>query len=76
MAESTWMAFTLHFVTNDERVILKVPADKDMKAHNAGAGYLVSDLETALIATDPTTFKTFSHRQCHDPLAKRVLLSH
>jgi hypothetical protein len=71
--ESTWLDYVLCFVTSHEKQILKVPAEKDMGACNANAGHAVSELETAVESTDPSTFQRFRQSNCTGPLAKRTL---
>ena len=76
MAEATWMQFVLSFVPNEERIILKVPNEKDAAAFDAGAGYLMTDFEAAVAASDHNTFKKFRQAACTDPLAKRIIAIH
>ena len=51
--ESVWLSFVLDFTTNEERIILQVPAEKDLASFNAGAGYLMTTLEASISTTDP-----------------------
>ena len=76
LPETTWLSYVLDFITNDERLILNIPADKDMTAFNGGAGYAMTSLETAVSTTDPSTFRKFHQSLCSGPLAKRILLIH
>jgi hypothetical protein len=76
MAEATWMQFVLSFVPNEERIILQVPNERDAAALNAGAGYLMTDFEAAVAASDHNTFKRFRQSACTDPLAKRIIAVH
>ena len=39
LKEATWLSYTLHFITADERILLKVPADRDQSAYGMGTGY-------------------------------------
>ena len=73
MPERTWLSFTTAFLNNEERIALNVPADKDLAAHNHGAGYTMTDLEAALATADADTFKTFRTSSIRDPVAKRLL---
>jgi hypothetical protein len=70
------MQFVLSFVPNKERIILKVPNEKDAAAFNAGAGYLMTDFEASVAASDHNTFKRFRQAACTDPLAKRIIAIH
>ena len=76
LPERTWLDYTLHFVSPDERDKLDVPADKDMAAFDNNNGYTMTALETAVNASDPLSFKPFRPSQCRDPLAKRITLLH
>jgi len=73
LPESMWLAYIVNFLTADERLILKVPADKDFTTYNAGAGYTLTDLENECSSADPHSFKKFRQSACSNPLAKRLL---
>jgi hypothetical protein len=53
LPERTWLDYTLHFVSPDERDKLDVPADKDMAAYENNNGYTMTALEAAVAASDP-----------------------
>jgi hypothetical protein len=76
LPELTWLSYTVHFFTSDERALLNIPADRDMAAYDSGNGYKMETLETAISAADPLSFKRFRQSMAHSPLAKRVLAIH
>ena len=73
LPETMWLDYTLSFISSEERQLLKVPADKDISTFNAGAGYQLSGLETAVATTDPDTFRKFRQQHCKGNLARRTL---
>jgi len=74
MAEATWLSFVTNFITNDERMALKIPADQEMASYDGGNGYLLSTLETALADLDTSTLKRFRQGSVlSNALAKRVV---
>jgi hypothetical protein len=73
LPEAIWLAYVLSFISADERLILKFPADKDFENFAGGAGYQMTDLETSCATTDTHSFKNFRRNLCTGPLAKRLL---
>jgi hypothetical protein len=71
MNDKTWLVFTLAFVTAEERLALRVPAESDREAYK-GKGYSVEDLDKATGEIDARTLKRFRQNACSDPVATRV----
>ena len=67
ISDPAWLAYTLAFITAEERQILQVPSLADRAAYDNGRGYILSDLETAINAIDVTTLKRFRQSACNDP---------
>jgi hypothetical protein len=65
-----------NFAPPEERLALKVPAEKDRPAFNNNAGYTMRDLEDSVAAIDPRTLRRFRQQLCADPLAKRIVQLH
>jgi hypothetical protein len=76
LPERSWVRFTVCFLTLDERVLLRVPADREMAAYDGGNGYTMVHLDTAIAETDPSTFKRFRQNSLVSSLAKRLLVIH
>jgi hypothetical protein len=76
LPEHSWVRFTVCFLTLDERVLLKVPADREMAAYDGGGGYTMVHLDTAITEVDPSTLKRFRQSAATSPLAKRLLTIH
>ncbi len=76
MDADTWLAFTLQFVTNKERQILKVPPEGTRHEFNNGVGYNLDDLKQAVDEYDSSMFERFHQSMCRDPVAKRLLQQH
>ena len=72
MDSATWLAFTLAFITNEERQVLGVPSEAKRKDQ----GYSLEDLKAALDKKDPATFRYFRQVVCRDPVALRVVDIH
>ena len=70
MDSATWLAFTLAFITNEERQVLGVPSEAKRKDQ----GYSLEDLKAALDKKDPSTFRYFRQVVCRDPVALRVVV--
>jgi hypothetical protein len=73
MSNQAWLAYTLAFITPDERQILHVPSLADRATYDNGRGYALSDLEEAIGAMDVTTLKRFRQSACNDPVAIQIL---
>jgi hypothetical protein len=73
LKEATWLSHALHFITADERTLLKVPADRDQSAHGMGTGREMKHLESPPSGADPSSFKRFRHSIVTNPLGKRAL---
>ncbi len=73
MADPAWLAYTLAFITQEERQVLQVPSLVDRQTYNHGRGYTLADLETAISAMDVTTLKRFRQAACTDPVAIQIL---
>ena len=73
MSNQAWLAYTLAFITPDERQILHVPSLADRATYHHGRGYALSDLEAAIGAMDVTTLKRFRQSACNDPVAMQIL---
>ena len=59
MSNQAWLAYTIAFITSDERLVLQVPSLQDRAAYDNGRGYELSDLEEAIQQMDVTTLKPF-----------------
>ena len=73
MSNQAWLAYTLAFITPDERQVLNVPSFADRSTYDNGRGYALSDLEEAIAAIDVTTLKRFRQAACNDPVALQIL---
>jgi hypothetical protein len=73
MSDQAWLAYTLAFITPDERQVLQVPSLAERAGYNHGHGYTLADLETAISAMDVTTLKRFRQATCTDPVALQIL---
>jgi hypothetical protein len=73
MPELHWMAYTTNFITSDERTLLKMPADRDLAAHDTGHGYSMTVLEEACDDIDPLALKRFRQSAINSSLGKRIL---
>jgi hypothetical protein len=73
MSNQAWLAYTLAFITPEERQILHVPSFSDRATYDHGRGYALSDLEEAIGAMDVTTLKRFRQSACSDPVALQIL---
>ena len=76
LKEKAWLAWTTHLIPNDERTILKVPANREMAAYDSGNGYTMEHLEEAIATADPGSFKRFRASSVTNPLGKRILHLH
>ncbi len=74
MSDQAWLAYTLAFITPDERQVLQVPSLAERAGYNGGAGYTLADLEAAISAIDVTTLKRFRQATCTDPVALQILI--
>jgi hypothetical protein len=72
MSNQAWLAYTLAFVTPDERQILHVPSLADRATYDNGRGYALSDPEEAIGTMDVTTLKRFRQSACNDPGAMQI----
>ena len=68
-----WLAYTLAFITPEERQVLQRPSLADRVGYDNGRGYTLVDLETAINAMDVTTLKRFRQSACNDPVALQIL---
>jgi hypothetical protein len=73
MSEDTWLELILSFVTSEERQTLRVPARDQRAEFGENAGYGIPELQQALAACDPNSFKCFRQTNCFDPVALRVI---
>jgi hypothetical protein len=73
MSNQAWLAYTLAFITPNERQILHVPSLADRASYDNGRGYALADLEAAIGAVDVTTLKRFRQAACTDPVAIQIL---
>jgi hypothetical protein len=73
MSDQAWLAYTLAFITPDERQILQVPSLADRAGYDNGRGYTLTDLEVSIGAMDVTTLKKFRQASCSDPVAIQIL---
>ena len=73
LKEKAWLAWTTHLIPNDERAMLKVPANREMAAYDSGNGHTMEHLEEAIAAADPDSFKRFRVSSVTNPLGKRIL---
>ena len=73
MSDQAWLAYTLAFITPDERQVLQVPSLAERAGYNHGNGYTLADLEAAISAMDVTTLKRFRQATCTDPVAVQIL---
>ncbi len=72
-SDQAWLAYTLAFITPDERQILQVPSLADRAGYDNGRGYTLTDLEVSIDAMDVTTIKKFRQASCSDPVAIQIL---
>jgi hypothetical protein len=75
MSDPAWLAYTLAFITPEERQILQIPSLADRVSYDNGRGYTLVDLETSINAMDVTTLKRFRQSACTDPVARRCKYS-
>ena len=73
MSDQAWLAYTLAFITPEERQILNVPSLAERALYDHGRGYALADLEEAITAMDVTTLKRFRQNACNDPVAIQIL---
>ena len=73
MSNQAWLAYTIAFITQEERLVLQVPSLQEREAYDGGRGYELPDLEAAISNLDATTLKTFRQSSCHDPVALQIL---
>ncbi len=69
MSNQVWLAYTIAFITADERLALQVPSLQERSLFDGGQGYELSDLENAINLMDVTTMKPFRQSACTDPVA-------
>ena len=70
LPEETWLSYSLHLVTSEERQILDVPAD------NLLSTFSLNDLAVRTARADPRGFKPFKHNFVTSALGRRVLEIH
>ncbi len=73
MSNQASLAYTIAFITHEERLILQVPSLQEREAYDGGRGYELTDLEAALGTLDVTTLKAFRQNACQDPVAMQIL---
>ncbi len=73
MSNQAWLAYTIAFITADERLVLQVPSLQERAAYDNGRGYELTDLEDAISHMDVTTLKPFRQSACQDPIAQQIL---
>jgi hypothetical protein len=70
MSDPAWLAYTLAFITPEERQILGVPSLAERAFYDHGRGFVLADLEEATSAMDVTTLKRFRQNACTDPVGR------
>jgi hypothetical protein len=73
MFDQSWLAYTLAFITPEERQVLQVPSLADRASYDDSRGYTLIDLGTSITAMDVTTLKKFRQSACNDPIALQIL---
>ncbi len=73
MSNQAWLAYTIAFITVDERLVLQVPSLQERALYDGGRGYELTDLEDAIGHMDVTTLKPFRQSACLDPVAQQIL---
>jgi hypothetical protein len=73
MSDQAWLAYTLAFITPEERQILDVPSLAERALYDNGRGYTLADLEEAITVMDVTTLKRFRQNVCNDPVVIQIL---
>ena len=73
MSNQAWLAYTISFITADERLVLQVPSLQERSNFDDGRGYELADLEAAISQMDVTTLKPFRQSACNDPVAQQIL---
>ena len=64
MSNQAWLAYTIAFITADERLVLQVPSLQERSLFEAGRGYELTDLENSINHMDVTTLKPFRQSAC------------
>ena len=73
MSNQAWLAYTIAFITADERLVLQVPSLQERSNYDGGRGYELTDLEDSISQMDVTTLKPFRQSACTDPVAVQIL---
>ena len=73
MSNQAWLAYTIAFITADERLVLQVPSLQERGNYDDGRGYELTDLEAPINQMDVTTLKPFRQSACTDPVAVQIL---
>ena len=73
MSNQAWLAYTIAFITADERLVLQVPSLQERGNYDDGRGYELADLEASINQMDVTTLKPFRQSACTDPVAVQIL---
>ena len=68
MSDPAWLAYTLAFITPEERQVLGIPSLAERANYDNGRGYVLADLEEAISAMDVTTLKRFRQTLALTPL--------
>jgi hypothetical protein len=64
MSNQARLAYTIAFITADERLVLQVPSLQERSLFDAGRGYELTDLENSINHMDVTTLKPFRQSAC------------
>ncbi len=59
MSNQAWLAYTIAFITAEERLVLQVPSLQERSLFDNGRGYELTDLEDSINHLDVTTLKPF-----------------
>ncbi len=73
MSNQAWLAYTIAFITQEERLVLQVPSLQEREAYDGGRGYELPHLEAAISNLDVTTLKSFRQSACQNPVAMQIL---
>ena len=73
MSNQAWLAYTIAFITADERLVLQVPSLQERGNYDGGRGYEITDLEESIGQMDVTTLKPFRQSACTDSVAVQIL---
>jgi hypothetical protein len=72
MINQAWLAYTIAFITADDRLVLQVPFVQERSLFDHGRGYELTNLENSINHMDVTTLKPFRQSTCLDPVAQQI----